>query len=511
MQKQTPTVGKLVIMAAFALSCFGILLYMWLAFGGPIPLKPQGYRMEVAFPKAVQLAKEAEVRVAGVEIGRVAELERDAQDGNRTVALIEIERRYAPIAQDAKAMLRYRTLLGETYVEFTTGTHGGPTVPEGGRLENAQVESTVELDEILSAFDDTTRAAWRTWQQSLAEGIKDQGPELNVAFGNLPGFVERGGDVMEVLDEQRSALGRLVRDTGVVFAALTEREDQLSNVILNSEQVFETISNEREAFAETWQVFPTFLDESRLTLDRLREFSIDTQPLMEDMVPALEEVGPTLRATRDFAPDLRQFFRDFDPLITSSQRSLPATREIFRELRPMLGSLATFLSEFNPWLDWIAYHQHTLTDMFANLGGSTAARTEEARGQGLGHYLRQFGAQGVETASMHPQRLRSNRGNTYHHPLNLVSRAGALSHIIPNWDCNNAGGEKSYDTEPGGTPACRVQGPIDWQQRTERFPKVNRHDYSRPGSGAGNGREGTRRTAPGRRPPAFTGRNGRRR
>ena len=36
MQKQAPTVGRLLVMVGFALSCFGLLLFLWLAFGGPI-------------------------------------------------------------------------------------------------------------------------------------------------------------------------------------------------------------------------------------------------------------------------------------------------------------------------------------------------------------------------------------------------------------------------------------------------------------------------------------------
>ena len=32
MQKQAPTAGRLAVMVMFALSCFGLLLYLWVAF-----------------------------------------------------------------------------------------------------------------------------------------------------------------------------------------------------------------------------------------------------------------------------------------------------------------------------------------------------------------------------------------------------------------------------------------------------------------------------------------------
>ncbi len=71
MQKQAPSPLKILIMVVFALTCFGLLLFLWLSFGGPVPLKPKGYEFKVAFPEATQLGLEADVRVAGVSVGTV--------------------------------------------------------------------------------------------------------------------------------------------------------------------------------------------------------------------------------------------------------------------------------------------------------------------------------------------------------------------------------------------------------------------------------------------------------
>ena len=69
MQKQAPTLGRILIMATFTLSCFGLLLYLWSAFGGPVPLKPRGYQFKASFDEATQLAQEADVRISGVTVG----------------------------------------------------------------------------------------------------------------------------------------------------------------------------------------------------------------------------------------------------------------------------------------------------------------------------------------------------------------------------------------------------------------------------------------------------------
>lgn len=59
MNKRPPTIAGLLVIAGFALSCIGLLIYLWLAFGGATPLKAKGYRFDVAFPDATQLAEQA--------------------------------------------------------------------------------------------------------------------------------------------------------------------------------------------------------------------------------------------------------------------------------------------------------------------------------------------------------------------------------------------------------------------------------------------------------------------
>ena len=182
-----------------------------------------------------------------------------------------------------------------------------------------------------------------------------------------------------------------------MFEALTRNESQLRALIEGSDTVLTAIQRERESFADIWQVFPTFLEESRLSYDRLARFARDTRPLVRELTPAIDDLGPTLDALGDLGPDLRRLYRDLDPLITASRRSLPATRQVLDGLRPVLGALGPWLQELNPILGWVGEHQHTVSDMFANLGGSTAARTASAVPGAPGHYLRQFGPAGAET------------------------------------------------------------------------------------------------------------------
>src|SRR5581483_7121493 len=162
METKSPGALRIATMTAFAISCVGLLIFLWLSFGGSLPFSAQGYLVRISFPYADQLGQQADVRIAGVSVGKVIGKSLDP-DGNRTIATIESENKYAPLHQGATAILRTKTILGETYVELTPGPRTAPPIPDNGLLPRGSVTSAVQLDQIYNEFDAPTRQAFRQW------------------------------------------------------------------------------------------------------------------------------------------------------------------------------------------------------------------------------------------------------------------------------------------------------------------------------------------------------------
>jgi phospholipid/cholesterol/gamma-HCH transport system substrate-binding protein len=416
MQKAAPSVGRIALMAGFALSCFALVLFLWLAFGGPVPLKPKGYRVSASFAGASQLATEADVRISGVPVGKVKTIEPDAKTG-RALVTIELQAKYAPLPADVKAVLRQKTLLGETYVELTPGTASAPKIEEGGRLREANISETVELDEILRTFDPETRAAFQEWMQTQAEAIDGHGRDINDALGNLGPFAEDASELVDILNRQEPAVSRLVSNTGVVFEALTERQGQLRDLIENSNTVFQTTAERDRELQEAFVALPTFERESRETITRLTQFARDTDPLVTQLRPAARELSPTLEDLALLAPDLKAFFRDLGPLIDASERGLPAAERVLEDLRPLLGQIDPALRQLNPIIDWLGLYRRELTAFFANTVAATQATTVSDKGPL--HYLRTQNPLNPENLAVYPKRLPTNRTNPYTQPGNF--------------------------------------------------------------------------------------------
>jgi phospholipid/cholesterol/gamma-HCH transport system substrate-binding protein len=446
--KETPSLGRVMAMVVFTLSVFGLLMFLWLSFGGPIPLRPQGYRIEVAFPEAATLAQEADVRMAGVNIGKVKKKRLD-KGGARTIVELELKSNYAPIPKDSRAILRQKTLLGETYVQLSQGHKSAGYLEDGGRLANKRVEPTTELDEIFTAFDRPTRAAFQDWVSELAKSVKRSSPgpaeDLNDAFGNLSGFAVDGAKLLKTLDEQEVAVRRFVKNTGVVFGAINERDGALHDLIVNANNTFEATASRDAALAETFAIFPTFLDESRATLARLERFSRNAHPLVNDLKGPADDLGPTIRDLGGLSPDLERLFGNLTPLVRAGKRGVPDLERILHEIGPVLEGLHPFLQELNPILSYFNFHQATIASFISNGAPDLSGHA------GGDRYQTNVGIIAETSFERWKKRPDRERGNAYMQP-NALQRGIALG-TIESFDCKPAGGQKREPQDAEDVPA----------------------------------------------------------
>ena len=468
MQKTPFSFARLATITLFTLSCFGLLCFLWIAFGGSVPLQPKGYRVTISFDDAQQLADQADVRVAGVPIGKVVGKELDPK-GNRTLAKLELEPRYAPLRSDARAVLRQKTLLGETYVEITLGSKTARPIAEDGRLADARVEPAVDFDELLDTFDAPTRRVFRQWQAAQADAAEGRSQDINDALGSLPEFAENAQSVVDTLGKRREALGALVRETGQTFEAITRNEGALRDLVTDNATTFRTLSGRRERLAETIVAFPTFLQESRATLRRLSRFSRDTTPLVRDLEPVLADVQPTLASLRTLSPDLQKLFTDLRPLIAAGRTGFPALSRVLRGIDPTLAATGPFLQQLNPILEYLEVNQSQVTS-FISVGPSALKLKVPARpgDQTLGHALPQVIVTGSQTLPA-LNRTADNRGNAYHGPGALANPGvkDPSKMILPSFDCNHVGTKP-----PTNTPGCFTAEPQTFQGKTQKFPQI---------------------------------------
>ncbi len=462
MSKRAPSTTQLLVIAGFALSCFGILLFLWVTFGGPTPFRAKPYEIKVPFNEATQLAEQSDVRISGVNVGKVRSIDL-APNGRQALATVDIDDRYAPLPLSTRAILRTKTLLGETYIELTPGSKNGPRLADGGTVPEANVAESVQLDEIFRTFDPETRAAFQSWMQEAAVAIDGQGQSLSYAIGEFEPTFSDFDRLFRVLDTQRNEVAQLFRNGATTFRALRGREGELASLIQSSNTVFQTTARRDRDIEALFRAFPTFQDESRLTLNRLKAFALNTDPLMRQLVPAAEQLSPTLVAFSRLAPEAKGFFEGLATVIARAPTGFPALRRLFRDdFPPLLRALDPFLRNFNPIFTGLGLYKHEVTSFFANIAAATNGEltTQNANGEKT-HFLRVIAPLNPESLATFPNRLASNRNSAYSPPL----WAKGLAAGLPGFDTRqcSAGITAALDPETPNDPA--------FQERTQNTPK----------------------------------------
>ncbi|HMD51466.1 MAG TPA: MlaD family protein [Solirubrobacteraceae bacterium] len=508
MQKRAPTLGNILVIILFVLSCFGLLLFLWESFGGPLPLKPKGYRFTVSFPRSLALAEESDVRISGVDVGHVVVLKHGGE--GRTLATVELSSEYAPIRANTHAILRQKTLLGETYVQLIPEAQRGPYLGDGAQLPISQVEPSVTLDDILAAFDPRTRRAFQVWQQSVAEGIEGRGEGINSSFTQLEPFVEHANRLTSILASQEGAVHALVRNTGVVFDALASRDHQLEGLIVNGERTFHAAAESSREFAEAFEILHAFQHNSIVALKELDAFATVATPYLHEFQETQRQLSATLDAAKPFTPEFDTFQTALGPLTKAGVTGLPYLQTNLNLTVPVFENIIPVLHNLDPFLAFTGEYVREVQAFFANLTAASQGAGTDSNTNGKGpklHYLTTMAVLSPESLAIYPNRVGTDRSNPYQHPGVLTELANALP-VFSSSTCADSApavngpasptvpaniieqiikfGVANSPAAPNGitatpnpgnvnsvlAPPCRQQGPFSFNGLTSQFPHV---------------------------------------
>ncbi len=473
MNKQAPSAGKILSMVAFTASCIGLLLFLWISFGGSLPLEAQGYRLNAEFAEGVQLGAQSDIRISGVSVGKVVSVSLDRHTG-LTKAVMQLDHQYAPRPADTRAILRAKSLLGETYIELTPGSASAPSLPDGATLPRGQIAPTVQLDQILSTFDPATRRAFMVWMQQGAIALTNRGQDFNSAIAELYPFATNVDSVLSVLRRDGAATSTLLRNGGQVFSALSRSPAELQSFIRNSNAVFAATAAVDTALANTVKAFPPFLAATRLTVGRVERFAGTTKPLIDELRPAATPLSQALVASVPLAPELRTLMINLRPLTNASAAGVPALERFLNDSVPLLARLTPYLGNFVPVINYINTYRREVAAFFANSTATTQAEAQNITQTGLLHYLRISNPVNPEVLTAYQNRLESNRGNPYMAPGGYGKLLAGLQvfggylctrnpqpTIGPGIPATLVGFLSSvYYTANSGGPACRAQPPL---------------------------------------------------
>jgi virulence factor Mce-like protein len=452
---------------AFALSCIGLIAFVWTQFGGTIPFAPEGYRVSAVFQEAGQLVPGADVRISGVTVGKVASV---ASRGVDSVVTMDIQPQFAPLPAATRAMLRDKTLLGEGFVELSAARRVGRSLRDGGTIPAAHVQPTQSLGEVLAAFNKPTQQAFENFLTGSATALNGQGANLSNAVGSLNPTLTELTAVVGVLNQEGPSLRGVISNGSTVLGTLAARTAALRSLITAGNQVAGATAARNLALSRTVDALPPFLGQLRTTLNGLGVTVNDAQPTLRALAPVAPLLTPALHDLIRLSGPAVKLLHAAPGLIRASDRALPAIQRFAVAFKPTVDALLPASRQLAPIISFVALYRRELVTTMGNLAASLEARGPANTPSGSASYLRAISMIGDESVYGQSVREPSNRHNTYFSPGELVNvqRGGLLSS-----DCANVKNQAQIPNTSGNVP-CRVQPAFKWGHGllSDYFPHV---------------------------------------
>jgi phospholipid/cholesterol/gamma-HCH transport system substrate-binding protein len=297
--------------------------------------EPVTLKAELPTAQAVMPGQGQTVRVSGVQIGEIGEIE--LEDG-RPVVELKIEPKYEGLVTDeATALMRPKTSLKDMFLELDPGR--GRPLEEGETLDVTQTIEDVHPDQILRMLDADTRDYLRLLVAGAGLGLKDRGPDLREIFRLFEPTHRDLARVNSAVATRRASLRRLIHSLRLLSGELAGREDELASLVDSASRVFRAYASEDENISAAVRELPTALRQTTETLGEVERFA-------DVLGPASERLRPVARALGRSQVALRPLAREATPLLASRIRPLVReARPLVRELRPAAGGLASVTPE----------------------------------------------------------------------------------------------------------------------------------------------------------------------
>jgi len=371
------------------LKAFGLVCFFGFAIGAAVYLLdrvgthviPQGsYSIQADVPNAVALAGDADVRQAGVRIGRVSGIR---EHGQLIQLRLDIDEKHAPVYRNATTLVRAKSIAEENYIELDPGTPNAGRVPEGGRITVARNLEATQNDDVFSIFDRMRRASVRRTLGGLADGLEGKGGrDLNRTVEAMSAIVDDASPFARILAEKRASVARLVDSFGIVTAALGDREEAIRSLTRSAKTASEAVAVRDEQLKATIDALPGFLRQSRATSLKLGSFSTGATPVMRDLRGAMEDLVPVMRELRPASVEGRAALASLERFARAGTPTFRALPRFDRSLSSFVPPFERFLRELNPLVKHLDPYWREISTWFA-LAGAAVDNTDK-----IGHVAR---------------------------------------------------------------------------------------------------------------------------
>jgi phospholipid/cholesterol/gamma-HCH transport system substrate-binding protein len=272
-------------------------------------------RYSLLFQNAGQIVKGNLVQVSGQQVGEVEDIEL-TDDGQARID-IRVDGEKYRLRQGTKATIRAASLSGiaNRYIDLQLAPASSPEIPDGGRIDQVDTTTAVDLDELFNVFDPKTRRALSGVIRGFATTYAGREEQANAGIVYLNPSLVATSRLVRELSRDKPELRRFVNQSADLVTDLNDRREDLAGLITNLSATTSALGNERDALAESIRRLPGFMRRANTTFVNLRATLDDLEPLVDESKPVARRLRPFLAELRPLARNARPTVRDLSALI----------------------------------------------------------------------------------------------------------------------------------------------------------------------------------------------------
>ena len=248
------------------------------------------------FTEASRLKSGQDVRIAGVPVGSVSAV--TLNPDNTVDVAFDVDKRYQ-LYTSTRAVVRYENLVGDRYMEITSGPGELQKLPAGSTLSTANTQPALDLDALLG-------------------GLR---PVLKGLDGNKVNEVSNA--VIELLQGQGGAIQSMLASTSSFSQNLAARDQLIGDVITNLNTVLGTIDEKGEQF--------------NASVDELQKLITG---LAENRDPIAGAIAPLASAENDLTEMLKASRRPLQGVIENARPLMQRMDERKADINKVIEPLA---------------------------------------------------------------------------------------------------------------------------------------------------------------------------
>jgi phospholipid/cholesterol/gamma-HCH transport system substrate-binding protein len=271
---------------------------------------------KAVFTNATGVVKGDDVRVAGVKVGTV----KDVEITDRTRALVSFTVADATqVNGGTHATIRYRNLVGQRYIALSQEVGDAARIPEGATIPIERTKPALDLTVLFNGFKplfqalspaDINKLSYEIVQVFQGEG------------GTLEGLLAHTASVTGTLADRDEVIGDLIENLNQVLVHIGDRDEQLSRLIESFRQLVGGLKDDRQAILSS--------------LDDISTLSVQTAGLLQGI-------------RKPFVQDIKHL-RDFAGNIDRNKAELDRALQVLPIKLEKVGRTAIYGSWFNFYL-----------------------------------------------------------------------------------------------------------------------------------------------------------------